>query len=155
MSKEPMPNANDSPLMPFDYLARVRFSGVPLENIDIAVHPTEIVMRSFRDFLEEMKERNSILVEVIKKQKTLTDYNGFYNSLLLNQISEHDFKKIAEGFAFSPATCDESEVEKKTLVLLHNTGISFSAADLSYFWGCPEEQIEAVLTKLEKEKSIE
>ena len=163
--RESMPNANDSPLipkepnieklMPFDYLVRLRFSGVPLKNIDVAVHPTEVVMRSFRDLLEEMREGNSILVEVIKKQKTLTDYNGFYNAFLLNQISEEDFKKIAEKFVFSPTTCDESEVKKKTLVLLHTTGISFSAADLSYFWECPEEQIEVILTKLEEEKSIE
>jgi len=154
MSKEPMPNANDSPLMPFDYLVRLRFSGVPLENIDIDIHPTEVVMRSFKDFLEEIKKRNSTLVEVIKKQKNLIDYDGYYNSFLLNQITEDEFKKIAEDFAFSPTSCDESEIEKKTLVLLYTTGISFSVTDLSYFWGCPEEQIETVLTKLEKEKSI-
>lgn len=161
--KEPISNDSDFttarevyiPSIPFDYLVRLRFSEVPSENINIAIHPTEVVMSSFRDFLEKIEETNSILVEVIKKQKNLMDYNGFYNSFLLDQISEDEFKKIAEDFAFSPTSCDESEVEKKTLVLLHTTGISFSATDLSYFWSCPEEQMEAVLAKLEQSKTIE
>ncbi len=155
---------NDSPLVqkepnikrltPFDYLVRLRFSGVS-SDIDIAIHPTEAVVSEFRSFLNEIKGRESVLVEVIKKQKDLIDYNGHYNSFLLNQINEDEFNRISENFSFSPVSCDESEVGKKTLILLYATGIPFSAADLAYFWGCPEEQIEAVLTKLEKEKTIE
>lgn len=157
-----MPN-NDGPIvpkesyikqiMPFDYLAR--FSGASIENLDlIAFRPTATVVSSFKDFLKGIGERESTLVEVIKKQKNLVDYNSYYISYLLNQISEDEFYKIAEDFAYSTQPCDESDIEKKTLLLLGTTGVSFSSSDLSYLWGCSEEIIESVLKKLKANRSL-
>jgi len=138
---------------PLDYLAR--FSGAFVENLDlIAIHPTEAVISSFQDFLKRIGERESTLVEVIKKQKNLIDYNSYYISYLLNQISEDEFYKIAEDFAYSTQPCDESDIEKKTLLLLEKTGDSFSSSDLSYLWGCREEIIESVLKKLKANRSL-
>jgi hypothetical protein len=148
---------NDSPIiptqsyikesLPYDYLAR--FSGVSIEKLDlIAIRPTKAVTNSFKDFLNTIRERESTLVEVIKKQKSLADYNSYYISYLLNQMSEDEFFRIAEDFAYSVQPCDEPDIEKKTLLLLGSTGVPFSTSDLSYFWGCSEEKIENVLKKL-------
>jgi hypothetical protein len=138
---------------PLDYLAR--FSGASVENLDlIAIHPTEAVISSFQDFLKRIGERESTLVMVIKKQKNLIDYNSYYISYLLNQISEDEFYRIAEDFAYSTQPCDESDIEKKTLLLLGTTGVSFSGSDLSYFWGCSEEEIESVLKKLKANRHV-
>lgn len=156
---------NDSPIVPkesyikqimpnrFDYLAR--FSGDSIGNLDlIAIRPTETFVSSFKDFLKGIGERESTLVEVIKKQKNLIDYNSYYVSYLLNQISEDEFYKIAEDFAYSTQAWDESDIEKKTLLLLEKTGDSFSSSDLSYLWGCSEEIIESVLKKLKANRSL-
>jgi hypothetical protein len=157
---------NDSPIVPkesyikqimpnrFDYLAR--FSGDSIGNLDlIAIRPTETFVSSFKDFLKGIGERESTLVEVIKKQKNLIDYNSYYISYLLNQISEDEFYKIAEDFAYSTQAWDESDIEKKTLLLLEKTGDSFSSSsDLSYLWGCSEEIIESVLKKLKANRSL-
>ena len=154
---------NDSPIVPkesyikqskpFDYVAR--FSGASIENFDlIAIRPTETFVSSYKDLLKGIGERESTFVEVIKKQKNLIDYNSYYISYLLNQISEDEFYKIAEDFAYSTQPCDESDIEKKTLLLLGMTGVSFSSSDLSYLWGCSEEIIESVLKKLKANRSL-
>lgn len=141
-------------IMPFDYLARI--SGASIEELDLtALHPTEAVVGSFHDFLQGIVEKESTLVEVIKKQKNLIDYNSYYISYLSNQITEDEFYKIAEGFAYSTQrACDEADIEKKTMFLLGTTGLSFSVSDLSYLWECSEEIIETVLKRLKANKSV-
>ena len=154
---------NDSPVIPkesyikhpkpLDYLAR--FSGTSIEQLDlIAVRPTETVAASFNNFFKRFGERESILVNVIKKQKNLIDYNSHYIAYLLDQMTQDEFYRIAEGFAYSTEQCDESDIEKKTLLLLETTEISFSASDLSYFWGCSEDGIENVLEKLKANRRV-
>jgi CRP-like cAMP-binding protein len=141
-------------IMPHDYLARI--SGTSIETLDLtALHPTEAVVGSFQDFLQRIVEKESTLVAVIKKQKNLIDYNSYYISYLSNQITEDEFYKIAEGFAYSTQqSCDEADIEKKTMSLLGTTGLSFSVSDLSYFWECSEEIIDTILERLKANKSV-
>jgi len=155
---DPTGDLRNRPFLPqvhnkYDFIAR--FSGATLENVKcIATEPTETVASYFFYFAERVKARKAVLVEVIKKQKEMINYNGFYTSFLLGQITEENFDKIDEDFACSIELCDDSEIEEKTLLLLSETGLEFSTSDLSYFWGCSDEQIDAVLNKLENEKLI-
>ncbi|MHB8406432.1 MAG: hypothetical protein ACYDCJ_13540 [Gammaproteobacteria bacterium] len=94
------------------------------------------------------------LVTAIQSQKRHLEYNSFYISYLLKQITEKQLEHYAKSIAFKPKQMDASIVAKYIYVLRSATNIDFTEAELSDIFECDKAIIDAAIKLMTTQKSI-
>jgi hypothetical protein len=92
-----------------------------------------------RAYLFEKQQEVETLVGVIRWQHSLLDYNSFYNSFLLDQLTEDEFGEIAERFAYEPAEIAPKNIAPAIERIYRLTGISYTPSDLAGLFKCNQE----------------
>jgi len=81
-------------------------------------------------------------IEVVKSQKRLLNYNGFYNAFLMGQLSEEEFIEISKKFAYKPKPVKNiNKLANKVRLLLDIAKIDFSTAELSDIFQCTTQDV--------------
>jgi hypothetical protein len=124
----------------------------------LRIHPGNVgdIGQRLADMQSSTREVVDVLVDTIKSQKNILDYNGCYIAYLLEQITEDQFEAEAENFAFEPVEhCDIQQLMKKTAILLQSTGLSFSSQELADVFRCHEADVQEALQSLASRQLVE
>jgi len=136
----------------FDYM--VRLTGNISGLADIKFIETGTFRDTMKAFLTEIESERATLIEVIRSQKAMLDYEGHYIAYVLEQISDEEFKKIAEEYALEPVDISLEELCSKIEHLVFSTGLSYSSRDLASIFKSPEDKVVLALERLQSEKKI-
>lgn len=92
----------------------------------------------------------SPLVVAIRAQKRQLEYNSFYISYLLQQITEEQLEEYASKLAISAKPINEEIISQHIIVLENLTGLSFTDTELADIFECDDKTIGDALklTKL-------
>lgn len=103
----------------------------------------------FKELFQNYFKQTKVLIEVIKSQKGLLEFNGYYTAFLLNQISEKQFNKISKNFTIEVnKDVDKGILANNINFLLETTRLSFTTQDLSDIFKCDEDTIIQTLDKI-------
>lgn len=138
----PYANFND-----FDVVARISGS-TSSRLIDINVAPTAY-------FVSELRSKYSMLEADIERLQHLThwqhkviDYNSSYIALLLEQIDEDEFEKVANEYAESAQYPEISDLALEIERLQSLTSFPLSIMDYSNMFGVGEDDVMSALEKI-------
>jgi hypothetical protein len=92
-------------------------------------------------------ERDTFIEAFAALRRSL-DYHSHYVAHLLKQTSKEEFEKIAEEFAYEPASCDPESLSLKVTCLLRHTKDEFALSDLAEIFRCDEKSVSKALSSL-------
>lgn len=115
----------------YDFI--IRKAGSSLNNLQIKyIYSTSTFRNHFKYCFETF-------LEVIDSQKKQLDYNGYYTSFLLGQISSEEFEKISEKFVIKPKKISEDQLKLKVGMIINFLGEETTPKDISQYIQCSEE----------------
>jgi hypothetical protein len=116
---------------------------------------SEALMAAERRAEEAEKERDTwtlferdTFIEAFAALRRSLDYHSHYVAHLLKQTSKEEFEKIAEEFAYEPASCDPESLSLKVTCLLRHTKDEFALSDLAEIFRCDEKSVSKALSSL-------
>ena len=112
----------------------IRAYGESLEAMDYTVRPTSSVRHSFHGLCQ-------VLTEVIGSQKKQLEYNGYYNSFLLGQLSEQEFEEISRQCAIQPRSVPLDLLSDKINIIINFVDREATPKDMAQYFECEEEDI--------------
>jgi len=118
----------------FKYDFIIRASGQSFETMNYKVRPTSSVRHFFRGFYQ-------VLTEIIESQKKQLEYNGYYNSFLLNQISEKEFEIISRQHIIQPKSVPLDLLSDKINIVINFVDSEATPKDMAQYFECEEEDI--------------
>jgi len=126
--------------MKYDYI--IRASGSSIENLQISwIGLTSSAYSYFKNFL-------SILLEIIKSQNKQLEFDGYYISYLLGNITEEEFESIAKKFAPEKKKIPLEHLRDKISILKGLRGHDITPKEMAQYLQCEESDIVKVLKLL-------
>jgi hypothetical protein len=130
-----------APILPkYDYLLHA--SGMSLETLQLHVIPTATFVSTFKDFL-------STLLDIIREQGKQLEFDGYYISYLLGNITEEEFQEIAKGFVTETRETPFNVLKDKVRVLNALRGQDLSIREMAQYLYCSEDDIVRALQLLQ------
>ena len=124
----------------FDFLLRMK--GDSSEKITLSQINTSLFTEAFDNILNRLKKANSVLIETVKKQKFIIEYNSLYNAFLIGGIDEEEFESKSEEYIIEHKSCENfEELIEEIGILLTNTELPFTTQELSDIFETEEEDI--------------
>lgn len=124
-----------------DYL--IRASGTSLETLQLhGVIPTATFVSTFKDFL-------STLLDIIREQGKQLEFDGYYISYLLGNLTEEEFQEIAQGFVTETRETPFEVLKDKVRVLNALRGQDLSVREMAQYLHCSEDDIVRALQLLQ------
>lgn len=130
----------------FDVLARV--SGGANSETEVKLMHTKSLFYHWERYISEAEESINLLRGVVNWQHKVIDYNASYAALLLEQINEEEFEKIAEEYACASAVIPDFDLAKNIKRVHDLTGIDYSSMDYSNMFGCSQDAVEAAIASI-------
>ena len=128
----------------FDFVARVK--GSTTSNFaSISIIETNSLIQKFSQYALSAARDISVLKGVVNWQHKVIDYNSSYAALLMEQIDEDEFERVAIEFAETQVDyshCDLADQIERVHTL---TGIEYTVMDYANMFGCGEDAIEGAI----------
>ncbi|WPN32140.1 hypothetical protein QMK54_10490 [Pseudomonas sp. P5_109] len=136
----------------FDYMARISGS-TESRTAQVFLVPTDAFVGKWSQYFLEKEKDLSLLKGVVRWQHKLIDFNASYAALLLEQIDEEEFERVAESFVSF-----QVDVPREDLIYnidrVHSlTGIEYSSSDYSNMFNCAQESIDIAMECLSLESN--
>ena len=132
-----------------DYIARI------LKGELVGISETHAVFKKIESYHEEIKKIIDVSREVITSLKKNLDYNGYYTSYLLEQISDDEFSEISEKYAIELSNEYSKEAYDKIRTLFQISDQSFTPSELSNIFKIEETITEEIIKQLKELKHID
>ena len=126
------------------------FDTKKVRHYNISVINTDDIKSRANIIQESLSFKIGVLRDVIISQKKLIDYNGIYNSYLMNHITEDAFYEEAEKFCYDPIQVNPQELAAKIACLSEETNIEYTEAELTSLFGCSESSTKEALASFIK-----
>lgn len=98
----------------------------------------------------------NVLVEAIKSQKRLIEYNSFYNSYISGGLNEDEFKEISDSYSYNiNRDIDQNDLAEKIDILLNLTNTEFTTNEISEIFKCDYDFTLSTLLTLRDQKRID
>ncbi len=104
---------------------------------------------------EQIKKIARISDEVITSLRRNLDYNGYYISYLLEQLSAEEFAKISEQYAINLVSEESKELIDKVKILFYISSQSYTPSELSTIFKVDEKTAANVVNHLKESKLID
>lgn len=132
---------SDEPKRPKNFDVLIRLRGTQ-SGVNVLVRETDSFIHYVqRNLFEKYNFVRNTLVEVIKSQKSLLNYTGYYNAFLMGQLSEAEFMTVAQEYTYQPKEINITELACKIKCLFEVTEIDFTASELSDIFQCKYSNI--------------
>lgn len=106
-----------------------------------AIDPDEIVRR-FLHWVSVGRFEVETLATAVDSLKSMLDYSGHYNALLLGQVDEAEFDQLTLDFAYEPIDIDKETLAWRIKSLLANTNVEFTPSELAQIFKSEEIVVE-------------
>ncbi|CRL97377.1 hypothetical protein [Pseudomonas sp. 28 E 9] len=128
----------------FDFVARVK--GSTTSNFaSVSIIETDSLIQKFSQYALNTARDISVLKGVVNWQHKVIDYNSSYAALLMEQIDEEEFERVAVEFAETQVDYSSGDLAD-CIERVHNlTGIEYTVMDYANMFGCGEEAIEGAI----------
>jgi len=118
----------------FKYDFIIRAYGQSSETMNYKVRTTSSVRYIFHGLCQ-------VLTEIIGSQKKQLEYNGYYNSFLLGQLSEEQFEKISRQHIIQPKSIPLDLLSDKINIVRNFVDPEVTPKDMAQYFECEEEDI--------------
>jgi Trp operon repressor len=106
------------------------------------VIPTATFVSTFKDFL-------STLLDIIREQGKQLEFDGYYISYLLGNLTEEEFQEIAQGFVAETHEMPFEVLKDKVRILNALRGQDLSVREMAQYLHCSEDDIVRALQLLQ------
>ncbi|MDP3111585.1 MAG: hypothetical protein Q8M71_05745 [Thermodesulfovibrionales bacterium] len=114
---------------------------------------------AYEEFIDQFQKRVSKIIrvsdEVISSLKKTLDYNGYYTSFLLNQLTEKEFEKISRKYTVKLVSKESDKIKEKVRILFVISKEKYTPSDLSNIFKIEESIAEKILNEFKNKKYLE
>jgi hypothetical protein len=86
------------------------------------------------------------LGKVIDRMKDREEYNNFYREYLLGNLSEEDFEKVADKYAYTPCVANLVQLSGQIHALLAYTTHEFTKDEVADLFQVRDEDVDKVMS---------
>lgn len=137
----------------FDMVARITGS-VMSRSASLALMPTEVLYSQWQRITDDSRLNVESLVDVVKWQHKVIDFNSSYAAYLLEQIDEDALEAAAEQLATEQVELSPEQVAPMILRISSLTQIDFSASDYANMFSCSQESVDLAIEQLSVSHSL-
>ena len=120
-----------------------RAAGSSMETLQIQWQmPTATFTATFHDFL-------ATLLEIIRGQGRQLEYEGYYISYLLGNLTEEEFETVSSTYVTETQDTPFEQLKDKVRVLTALKGHDITVQEMAQYLRCDEESIERALQLLQ------
>lgn len=139
-----IPDVFEPELQPHDYIVRVEGTGNSTLRITGAI-PTFQFKRAVQFRAFSLTSACQTLGRVIDRLKEREEYNSHYRDFLCGSLSEVEFEKVADQFAYAPAIANPFELAPQIAALLKYTSHEFSTTEVADLLKAREEDVDEAI----------
>lgn len=105
--------------------------------------PSDSFVFEFRNFL-------SVLLDIIKEQGRQLEFDGYYISYLLGNLTQEEFEETAKTFVMEPKATTPEAIKDRVQILHALRGHDISVREMAQYLHCDEEIVVRALQLLQK-----